>query len=274
MKLDYHTSIFFLVITIHLLSTSAASCNRSCGNHHLQFPFGFSPGCQIQLNCTPDGTINLASHFPVHSVTLDTISVSLPAACNRPVAALRPLFASNFAPSSRNAILLQNCGNESSDCFIPTKMVETHFELLHCDAARHNATTVSCYSETDNRTSFIDYDNLKRSSCGTVFSAISMGSSLDVQIVRLGWWIYGECRCSNNANCVRVSPPVHGKTPAYRCECVEGFAGDGFLHGLGCRKGTKFFILLYFFFSFFSIFSVNFASISFFILTSQLSFFP
>lgn len=246
------TFIFFLITVLIPCSASTTpnSCTRSCGNHHLQFPFGFSPSCQIHLNCTSNSTI-LASNFPVHSVTADTISVYLPPMCRRPVAALHPLFASNFAPTSNNAILLTNCRNQSSDCFIPAAMVENHFHLLDC---RDENASVTCFSQTDNRTAFIDYDDLNRSGCGTVFSAISANTntSLDVQIVRLGWWLYGECRCSDNANCFRVSPPPHlrRKSPAYRCQCAEGFAGDGFLDGLGCRKGTNNSrrALLYFFF--------------------------
>ncbi|KAK6115413.1 hypothetical protein DH2020_007682 [Rehmannia glutinosa] len=214
-------------------------CNHTCGDQKLPFPFGFSAGCQIQLNCTSNGTI-LAADLPVQSISGGTILVNLPAMCSRPVEAFRRLFTTNFAPTSHNAILLQNCKNQTSECFIPTTMVQAHFELLECDAS--NA-SISCYSETSNRTSFIDYRNLTRSGCRSLFSAISMESfansssvSLDVQIVRLGWWLHGECRCSENAKCVRVSPPVEGNPPSHRCECLEGFAGDGFRDGLGCQK--------------------------------------
>ncbi|KAK4481482.1 hypothetical protein RD792_012382 [Penstemon davidsonii] len=62
--------------------------------------------------------------------------------------------------------------------------------------------------------------------------------SMDVQFVRMGWWLQGECRCSENARCVGVSPPIEGVSAAYRCQCVEGFEGDGFRDGLGCRRGV------------------------------------
>ncbi|KAK4429113.1 Wall-associated receptor kinase-like 14 [Sesamum alatum] len=240
MKLEFLNFIFLVVTTIIVPCTPAAAwCNHSCGGRKLPFPFGFSPGCPIQLNCTSNGTI-LAAEFPVQSVSGDTILVNLPPMCGRPVEALRRLFTANFAPTSHNAILLQNCRNSSSGCFIPSTMVQTHFELLECEAKNDS---ISCYSETNNATSFIDYNNLTRSGCRSLFSAISMESfansssvSLDVQIVRMGWWLHGACRCSENAKCVPVTPPVEGSPPAYRCECLEGFAGDGFRDGMGCRK--------------------------------------
>ncbi|KAK4390627.1 Wall-associated receptor kinase-like 14 [Sesamum angolense] len=191
MKLEFLNFIFLLLTTILVPCTPAAAwCNHSCGGRKLPFPFGFSPGCPIQLNCTSNGTI-LAAEFPVQSVSGDTILVNLPPMCGRPVEALRRLFSANFAPTSHNAILLQNCRNSSRGCFIPTTMVQTHFELLECEAKNDS---ISCYSETNNATSFIDYNNLTRSGCGSLFSAISMESfansssvSLDVQIVRIGW---------------------------------------------------------------------------------------
>ncbi|XP_042013567.1 wall-associated receptor kinase-like 14 [Salvia splendens] len=245
MKLKFHNCIIFIVIhtILTIAHSSAALCNHTCGRRKLPFPFGFSSACQIQLNCSGNGTI-LAADFPVQSVNAETILVNLPAVCGRPVEALRRLFTANLAPTSHNAVLLHDCRNQSSGCLIPTTMVQTHFERLDCDAG--NA-TVSCYSEPGNTTSFIDYGNLARSGCRSLFSAISMEAysnslsvSLDVQVVRVGWWLRGGCRCSRNARCVRVSPPLGGdETTAYRCECFEGFDGDGFLDGVGCRKESQ-----------------------------------
>ncbi|KAK6115900.1 hypothetical protein DH2020_008169 [Rehmannia glutinosa] len=226
----------------------AATCNQTCGAQKLPFPFGFSSGCQIRLNCTANATI-LAADFPVQSIIGDTILINLPATCGRPVEALRRLFTQNFAPNSRNAILMQNCNARPTACFIPTTMVRANFQLLDCGERMNDS--ISCYSEAvNNGASFIDYGNLTRSGCRTLFSAISMESfggssavSLDVQMVRVGWWLLGECRCSDNASCFRVSPPVEGNPAAYRCQCEEGFAGDGFRDGLGCRKGMLPFLL-------------------------------
>lgn len=250
MKLGLVYLIFSVITT--LILDSEAWCNRSCGDQKLRFPFGFSAGCEIRLNCTANGSI-LAADFPVQRVLNETFLVSLPAECGRPVEALRRLFTGNFAPTSHNAILLRDCVKQSSGCFIPTTMVQTHFQMLDCDDKND---TVSCYSEQDNMTSFIDYRNLTGSGCRSLFSAISMEAfgnsssmvSLDVQIVRMGWWLRGECRCSKHATCLPVSPPFERDSPAYRCLCSEGFAGDGFLDGLGCRKGRILIVALLSFF--------------------------
>lgn len=236
MKLKPSTPILILLWA----STTAAACNQTCGGWTLPFPFGFSSSCHIKLNCTSNGTV-LAANFPVLSITADAILVNLPASCSRPVEALRHLFTRNFAPSFLNAVLLQNCSGYRSPCFIPTTTVMASFELLDCGRRNDN---ISCYSETDNKTLFMDYDKVLRSGCRSLFSAISVESldmspsvSLEVRIVRLGWWIQGNCGCSKHAKCIGVSPPLEGKPKAYRCRCVEGFVGDGFSGGVGCRRG-------------------------------------
>ncbi|KAK9269848.1 hypothetical protein L1049_025421 [Liquidambar formosana] len=127
---------------------------------------------------------------------------------------------------------------------IPTTMVQTHFELIDCDAKNGttNGTTISCYSEVKG-SDFMSYKNVTKSQCKFLLSSISVEAyndsavSLDVQVVQLGWWLEGRCRgkCSRDANCTELSSPFNGK-PAYRCKCKEGFFGDGYGDGMGCRK--------------------------------------
>ncbi|XP_060199551.1 wall-associated receptor kinase-like 14 [Lycium barbarum] len=227
-----YLSIFFLSSNIVL----GSNCTHSCGKKILPFPFGFSHGCPIKLNCTSNGKIVL-NKFPVQSVTSDTILINLVAQCRRPVSAIHNLFTHNYAPTSRNGILFQNCSFSQSSCLIPSTRIQTHFELLDC--GKEN---MSCYSEPNSDNNFIDFKNLSRTGCRSFFSAISVEStlnssavSLDVQMVQLGWWVRGNCRCSSNANCTKIKSPVDGKK-GYRCQCFEGFIGDGFLDGSGCRK--------------------------------------
>ncbi|CAK9171765.1 unnamed protein product [Ilex paraguariensis] len=226
-----------------ILAYTPNRCNRSCGtvqSKHLPFPFGFSSGCQIRLNCTKNGTM-VIDDFPVQQVTSDSILVNLPAQCGRPVETLHHLFSPNYAPTSHNGILLQNCSTPLTACLIPTTMVQTHFELLDCGSKDDN---ISCYSEQNNRSLFIDYYNLTRSRCRSLFSAISVVSlgginssavSLEVQVVQLGWWLEGLCQCSDHAHCTKIFPPVNDRL-GYRCQCLEGYRGDGYRAGLGCRK--------------------------------------
>lgn len=102
---------------------------------------------------------------------------------------------------------------------------------------------MSCYSGEERVGNFLNYDELLRIKCGVLLSSISAESgtdrsiSLDIQIIQLGWWVNGdECRCSGHANCTGV-PAVPGGGNGYRCRCIDGFVGDGFLDGSGCRRG-------------------------------------
>ncbi|THG08132.1 wall-associated receptor kinase-like 14 [Camellia sinensis] len=238
------TILFFAFIAPAIVAHSPANCSRSCGGAppYFPFPFGFSAGCPIQLQCTANGTA-VIDGFPVQTVTSDTILINLPAQCNRPIQFLGGLFTQNYAPTSKNGILLQNCTSPITACVIPTTMVQTHFELLDCGSRKKN--NISCYSEQNKENEFINYSNVKSQGCESLFSAISVSSmgnssavSLDVQVVQLGWWLDGDCMCSGNANCTNVSSPTDGGR-GYRCQCLDGFVGDGYRDGLGCRKDSS-----------------------------------
>ncbi|KAL3505241.1 hypothetical protein ACH5RR_035082 [Cinchona calisaya] len=227
-------------------SSGAASsiCKKSCGavsyNRVIPFPFGFSSGCQIQLNCTSNGTM-VIHDFPVLKITQDDIMVNLQAQCGRSIDTIHSLFSPNYAPTSHNGILMENCSSPQPSCVIPTTAVQTNFELRDCGAK--NNSNLSCYSEQNNQSLFINYKNLARYKCASLFSAISIESfgsnsssvSLTVQLVQLGWWLEGNCQCSKQANCTRILSPVDGK-PGYRCQCLDGYVGDGYMAGFGCRK--------------------------------------
>lgn len=257
MKLDFEKLLIFIDVIIILESFSSSShasatkCDHSCGSTlHVPFPFGFSSGCAIQLNCTTNGTISIGS-FSVQKITSDAILVNLPAQCNRPLESLHQLYNKNFAPTAQNGILLHNCVSPVTGCLIPTTMVKTSLEMLECGTSSNKSTsndnnnnTISCYSE-QSESKYIHYENVKRTNCQTLVTAISseiFGNSsevsLDVQVVQLGWWLQGSCHCSDHATCTLVTSPVDGMA-GYRCSCNEGYAGDGFPGGLGCRKGMS-----------------------------------
>uniref|UniRef100_A0A5B6Z362 Putative wall-associated receptor kinase-like 14 n=1 Tax=Davidia involucrata TaxID=16924 RepID=A0A5B6Z362_DAVIN len=235
--------LFGFCIVPSIIGHVSAECIRSCDRSpikHPPFPFGFSSGCPIRLNCSANGTIHIHD-FPVQTVTSDSILINIPAKCGRSIHTLRQLFGQNYAPTSRNAILLQNCSTPITECLLPTTMVQTHFESLDCGPKSNN---MSCYSERNRESQFIDYNNLTRTRCHSLFSAISTETftnsssvSLDVQIIQLGWWLEGNCKCSQYANCTRIVSPI-GR-PGYRCQCFEGFFGDGYQAGSGCRKASS-----------------------------------
>ncbi|KAK3015131.1 hypothetical protein RJ639_006281 [Escallonia herrerae] len=239
LKAFLHVLLFICILPL-IAAHESSKCENSCGtSKHFPYPFGFSSGCHIRLNCTENSTIVL-DKYPVLSVTPDSILIDLPAQCGRPIEALRSMFSHNYAPTSNNGILLQNCSSPVMGCRIPTTMVLTNFELLDC--GNHNNNTLSCYSEDVNKSMFIDYSNVTRTGCRSLLSAITTnplgnGSaiSLDVQVVELGWWLDGESQCSDDAERVTVQSPAE-KRPGYRCRCLKGFVGDGYRESLGCRR--------------------------------------
>lgn len=92
----------------------------------------------------------------------------------------------------------------------------------------------------------MDEKRLEKIGCKYFMSSISTENlrknldsavSLEVATIELGWWLHGDrCRCSDHANCTEIKSPIDGKL-GFRCGCKEGFVGDGFLAGNGCRKG-------------------------------------
>ncbi|KAG6786552.1 hypothetical protein POTOM_008158 [Populus tomentosa] len=235
------TILFLAIFAISLIEAHASikfRCNRTCGTNHLPYPFGFSPDCDIHLNCSPNGEM-LINEFPVQIVGQNSIKIVLEPKCNRPLQALDNLFTKNYAPKSTNAILLHNCTSAVSPCNIPSINVQTHFESLKCS----NNSSLSCFSKEVTANGFFDYNMANISQCRYLLSSISAesftgsGVSLDIQMMELWWWLQGDCRyCSKDAICTQVESPAGS---GFRCQCRDGLIGDGYLAGVGCRKGCN-----------------------------------
>ncbi|PKI48653.1 hypothetical protein CRG98_030940 [Punica granatum] len=235
-----------LQVVIAIAHAIPANCSRTCSGHDgrpspsIQYPFGFSPGCPIQLNCTPDGNASIGG-FPVLAITSDTITVTIVAQCDRPISIVQRLYGPHFAPTSKNAILLNNCSSRSSvACPLPSAMARTHFESI---CAGGTNSSMSCYSEQGRNSTaeFIDLKGLRGLKCQYLLSGILAESisndsmSLDVQMIQLGWWLDGDCKCDKKAACRNISAP--DKRRGFRCRCRDGYVGDGFADGIGCHKG-------------------------------------
>lgn len=251
--IKFLANIFHNINTITVLTILASSilpqthastkCQQSCGStKHLPFPFGFSSACEIQLKCINDTVF--IGEFPVQKITSDKILVNIPAKCGRPMKTLQQFFNLNYAPTRDNGILLQNCTTPVTGCLIPSTLVQTNLEFLDCGSSIKKD-KISCYSEQNNETAFIDYVNVTRTKCEYLISAVSTQTfsnssavSLEVQVVQLGWWLQGTCSCSSSATCTNITSPINGQ-PGYRCSCNDGFHGDGFSAGVGCRKGMS-----------------------------------
>ncbi|GKU94636.1 hypothetical protein SLEP1_g8096 [Rubroshorea leprosula] len=229
-----------LGITISLLrvaccagsNNSSTTCGVGYFSMKVQYPFGFSSGDPIQLNCTD--TVRIGD-FRVDTVTADGILVYLPAKCNRSILSIYSLFGNNYAPSWRNSILLQNCNDSGSGCEMKPRLLDHG-----CGGGGDN---ITCFPKHDNNSGHIlTKQQLNATKCGFLYSSIaadyknaSVGSQ---EKVKLEWWIEGNCAspCHENATCTKVGLG-YGKF-GVRCACKEGFVGDGFLHGLGCRRAS------------------------------------
>ncbi|KAK7359917.1 hypothetical protein VNO77_01885 [Canavalia gladiata] len=247
-----HTK-FAIVITIFIFmlcsirSESNHTCERSCGKHSLQYPFGFSAGCEVKLKCSNSDNKVKIGELEVQNVTSDSILISLPAKCNRNVSFIDPLFGNNFAPTWNNSFLVQGCGsnsNHSGGCVIPiSSFIGRYNQLEGCDSKSDN---IGCFTESQRRNlsdDFLTHQDWKGIGCRFLFSAIARdksdenGVSLQFQVVDLGWWLQGPCNCSLNATCATLH--LAGGKQGFRCRCDEGFVGDGFVNGNGCRKASQ-----------------------------------
>lgn len=251
-----HQTVFALVISILIASFKDSyshgdgSCVRSCPNgksaETVPYPFGFSEGCIIRLNCSASGERRIGK-FKVHDITPTSIFVDLPAKCNRSIESVKPLFGSNHGLTWENSLLLQDCpGSHPNSCLIPFNFIEKRANL---SCAHNKNESLRCFSEDSNNNDIVDYEAVKNTSCKYLFASIATdsGNSLEFQTLELGWWLNGSCpKCHPNANCTDVKLPKGEK--GFRCQCKEGFHGDGFsTGGSGCRKGesTWYYIKIY-----------------------------
>lgn len=236
--------VIVMALTFHVVSpmqpdyASSYNCSQTCGSgssaKHVPYPFGFSPGCKIQLNCTNNSQI-MIGEYKVVNLTSSSIFVQFPAACNRSVSAILPLFGDYYAPTWTNGFLFQECKNPLSGCLLPSSFVHNRFES--CKGGN-----ISCFSVDRKHSQGLDvinYKVLNRSGCEYLFSSIAAvdpdRNSLELQALDLGWWVNGSCEvCSLNATCssVLVGDGVFG----FRCSCNNGFTGSGFVRGGGCRE--------------------------------------
>ncbi|KAK4477503.1 hypothetical protein RD792_016729 [Penstemon davidsonii] len=244
--MNFHSHQIILIKISFLLSISSAQnlnstpCTHTCGQNRVQYPFGFSDGCPIKLNCNTNTSSSIQiGTFSVQNVTNDQILISLPSKCDRPILQFSEFFGDNFAPTWRNGLLLENCSSPINDCGVPSRLAESRLAFEACGSTSNE--NVSCYA--DDGSEFLDYGKVKSKlgNCSALFSSIMVGFgesvgtvSLEFQTLELGWWLNGDCNCDRNANCTPIDRGLSRK--GFRCNCNEGYVGDGFADGEGCNQ--------------------------------------
>lgn len=234
--------LLFSSVLLRLIESSNSVCSPTCGATTVPYPFGFSAGCGIRLNCT-NGSIKIGQ-FSVQNITSDRILVRVSPSCDRPIRSAADFFGQNYALTRKNVLLLRNCSSSpTEECSISNELISYQLNT----SCNFKEDRVSCYA---NRTAgagggdFLSAAELTASNCRFLFSTVTDEidraqnmTSLVFSVAELEWWLQGRCHCAANADCVPVNPPVDG-TSRFRCKCREGFEGDGFGGGgRGCTKG-------------------------------------
>ncbi|XP_021758697.1 putative receptor-like protein kinase At3g47110 [Chenopodium quinoa] len=124
---------------------------------------------------------------------------------------------------------------------IPPSLSESRFAL--CGSKKDS---MSCYDSKNGtlKGELLRYEGVIDSRCDLLYSSIVVDSFvsggnpdtwLEFEAVQVGWWINGECRCHEKARCIQVAG-----ASGFRCQCDEGFIGDGFIDGESCRNEKYF----------------------------------
>lgn len=243
-------------LLLHAAAAGNGSCARSCGALTVQYPFGFSSSCEIPLGCDDhdaNGTAWLGGArelgLLVSNVTARALFLTLRPNCSRQLSAsLRALFTETYAPRRENALVVSSCRNASRAADISNCGVNASAYLdSSSQCGRRAADSIRCVVPTRDNIS-VSADRFFNSTemqtlgaeCTGLVSAVSYrdapAPALLLDTMELEWWMLGPCRCSRQANCTRVTTPIAGQQ-AFRCECPEGYNGDGFADGTGCRRG-------------------------------------
>ncbi|KAL5210449.1 hypothetical protein ABZP36_006072 [Zizania latifolia] len=241
-----------LLHAAHGSTGSAGGCSRSCGALRVPYPFGFSSGCKVQLGCDPGAgtawvgeTVELG--LLVKNVTSRALVLNLVPNCSRSLnASVAAIFTDNYAPAAQNGLVVSSCTQvaaHTSNCSIPPE------NYLHdtrpCGSIRCVVPLVRPANATTGSSYFLNRSEMQQLGlkCGGLISSVSF-TNISTPAVLLGsleldWWVQGQCGCSSHANCEFIASTPTTRREAFRCDCQEGFEGDGYIAGVGCRRVPK-----------------------------------
>ncbi|CAL4938344.1 unnamed protein product [Urochloa decumbens] len=244
------------VLPLRAAAAGNGSCAPSCGNLTVQYPFGFSAGCKIQLGCDQggNGTAWLGAKrelgLVVSNVTARALFLTLRPDCSRRLSSsVNELFTDNYAPGPQNTLVMSSCNNTAArghNCTVqPAPLLDSS---SHCfpGAKAENFSCVQPPLVPPSGNRFLNRTEIVAlgSECAGLVSAASFletpapAPALVLCVMELEWWMLGPCHCSSQASCTNVTTPTTGQQ-AFRCECLEGFEGDGFVNGTGCRRAPN-----------------------------------
>ncbi|VAI27405.1 unnamed protein product [Triticum turgidum subsp. durum] len=244
--------VVLVVALLHAARGAGAAvgggCDRRCGGMELPYPFGFSSGCTIRLGC--DAGIGAAwlggageLGLLVRNVTPRSIILDLQPDCSRRFnTSVAALFSDSYAPSSGNSLIVSSCDDRANINSSSSGPAERFLDRnsSHCSANGSIRCIEPAPSNRGAAHHILDKSELLLSDCNGLVSSISysdtiMGPALMLGALQLDWWVPGRCRCSVTENCTQFTAPTTGQE-AFRCECPDGFEGDGFIDGTGCQS--------------------------------------
>uniref|UniRef100_A0A7C9A5H4 NELL2-like EGF domain-containing protein n=1 Tax=Opuntia streptacantha TaxID=393608 RepID=A0A7C9A5H4_OPUST len=240
-------SIFLLAIASFIGLTIASDsnstdCVRICAGKSVNYPFGFSDGCEFRLNCSASGEM-VFKGYAIRNITYDALLLKFPPNCSRPIEEIKQVYGKNSALSLQNGLLLRNCSSPLNECVVPSSLIENRFGPdRQCQIENGRGQNLSCYTSQAVKAEILSYTDIISTGCKFIYSSFVVEDSdetfedysdlsLDFRAIQVAWWVSGTCRCDRNANCTTIG------SDGYRCRCIEGFTGDGFVQGKGCRPG-------------------------------------
>ncbi|CAL4905239.1 unnamed protein product [Urochloa decumbens] len=183
----------------------------------------------------------------VSNVTARALFLTLRPDCSRRLdASVKELFTDNYAPGPQNALVVSSCNNAAArghNCSVhPATYLNSSSYCFHGAKAENFSCVQPPIPPSGNR--FLNETEILAlgSECTGLVSAASLwdtpapAPALVRGVMELEWWILGPCRCSPRADCTSVTTPT-AELEGFRCECIEGFVGDGFAAGAGCQRG-------------------------------------